>query len=381
MLLVFTTDKFKIMNISVRNFPILIGCNGKIVLILLLFFEDYLINTGERKAPNTWKTYGYSMYDFFTYLEYKGLKWDETPLPGHQSVIAGYRNSALMEIGNKAKTVDQRITLIVIFYRWAYRNGLISKLSSEISTIIDEETQNKSDHRHHGGHGRSAMQNLLSNAPDEPIAVLSLNSIALIIDLMKRGLINNTHTLMFCLGLECGLRSEEIITFPEKYIIDTSHIPKHQKRINVKLDPKDMRTKGSKSRIVPIPVTLMNKMWQYSRGARNAFVEHNNEYAPKSLFVTRDGNTFSKSALYKACINIGSKVGAHSNPHILRHSFATYWLLAAPPQLRQTALLKLTAVLGHNSISTTEIYLHLLDQISNETMSTYQSLVSQLFEE
>jgi site-specific recombinase XerD len=122
-------------------------------------------------------------------------------------------------------------------------------------------------------------------------------------------------------------------------------------------------------------------MWQYSRGTRNALIEHNDEYAPKSLFITRDGNTFSKSALYKACVNIGRRVGAHSNPHILRHSFATYWLLAAPPQHRQTALLKLKAVLGHNSISTTEIYLHLLDQISNETMASYQSLVSQLFEE
>lgn len=381
MLLVFTSDKFKIMNISVKNFPILIGYDGKIVLIALQFFEEHLINSGKRKASNTWKTYGYSLYDFFTYLEFKGLKWDETPIAGCQSVLAGYRNSALMEVKNKAKTVNQRTTLIVSFYKWAHNQGLISKLPSDIATILDEEKQMKSDHRHYVGYARSAMQDILSNAPDEPVEVLSLNSISLITDLMKRGLINNTHMLMFCLGLECGLRSEEIITFPEKYIIDTSHIPQHQKRINVKLDPKDMRTKGSKPRIVPIPVTLMNRMWQYSRGTRNALVEHNSEHAPKSLFLTRDGNTFSKSALYKACINIGSRVGAHSNPHILRHSFATYWLLAAPPQQRQTALLKLKDVLGHDSISTTEIYLHLLDQISNETMASYQSLVSQLFEE
>lgn len=381
MFLVFTTEKFKIMNISIPNFPILIGNDGKVILIALLFLEEYLINSGKRRAPNTWKTYGYSLYDFFTYLEFKGLLWDEAPRPGRQSVIAGYRTSALSEAENKSKTVNQRTILIVSFYKWAYRKGLINQLPSDIATILNEETENKSDHRHYQGHGRSAMRDLLSNAYDEPVAVLTLDSIALITDLIKRGHINNTHALIFSLGLECGLRSEEIITFPEKYIIDTSHTPKHQKRINIKLDPKDMKTKGSKPRIVPIPITLMNRMWQYSRGTRSALFVRNNEYKPKSLFLTRDGNTFSKSAVYKACINIGTRVGAHSNPHILRHSFATYWLLAAPPQHRQTALLKLKDVLGHESISTTEIYLHLLDQISTETMTTYQSLVSQLFEE
>lgn len=62
---------------------------------------------------------------------------------------------------------------------------------------------------------------------------------------------NPHHRMMIWLGLQSGLRREEIATFPLAYIFDPDKSHRRERNIRIRLDPHDdhgMLTKGSKAR-------------------------------------------------------------------------------------------------------------------------------------
>jgi integrase/recombinase XerD len=107
--------------------------------------------------------------------------------------------------------------------------------------------------------------------------------------------------------------------------------------------------KGNKERVVPLGRKAVEAMKRYLDAGRPALVTRK---TPASVFITRRGTAFSPVALWKrikARVRLAG-IARNVTPHMLRHSFATH-LLEHGADLRV-----IQELLGHASISTTEIY-------------------------
>ena len=109
--------------------------------------------------------------------------------------------------------------------------------------------------------------------------------------------------------------------------------------------------KGAKDRYVPLSSALLEHLRIYWR-----------EYRPPTwLFPGRDSDRhLTNSAIEKVCTDAAREAGLAKNlsPHTFRHTFATHHLEAG------TDLRTLQVWMGHTSLSTTAIYLHVAVQAS-----------------
>ena len=107
--------------------------------------------------------------------------------------------------------------------------------------------------------------------------------------------------------------------------------------------------KGNKERVVPFGRYASHAIQQWLK-VRLLFNPKDN-----ALFVSQLGNRMSHRAIQMRLETWGIRQGlnSHSNPHKLRHSFATH-MLEASSDLRAVQEL-----LGHSNLSTTQIYTHL----------------------
>lgn len=113
--------------------------------------------------------------------------------------------------------------------------------------------------------------------------------------------------------------------------------------------------KGKKERLVPFHDEALRKLIEYVEHARPVLVKQNHT---ETLFVNRNGNKMSRMGFWKVLKKYALSAGIKTklSPHIMRHSYATH-LLANGVDLRV-----LQEMLGHSSITTTELYTHLDEQ-------------------
>lgn len=120
-----------------------------------------------------------------------------------------------------------------------------------------------------------------------------------------------------------------------------------------------VRGKGDKQRLVPISETAIQKIKNYLPYRANLNIKRGNE---DILFLSARGTAISRITVFyyvrkyseEACIN--KEIG----PHVFRHSFATH-LLERGANIRA-----IQEMMGHEKISTTEIYTHLDTQYLRE---------------
>lgn len=110
--------------------------------------------------------------------------------------------------------------------------------------------------------------------------------------------------------------------------------------------------KGGKERLIPLGNAAAGWTRRYITEVRAVAIKGRNQ--PDQVFLNRFGNRLSRISIWrmvrKHAINAGAP--GHIHPHMLRHSFATH-LVANGADLRAVQ-----EMLGHASISTTEIYTH-----------------------
>lgn len=172
----------------------------------------------------------------------------------------------------------------------------------------------------------------------DTLSVEEIDSIISAIDLSSNEGERNRAMLETLYG--CGLRVSELVTlkisdlfFEEGFIKITG--------------------KGNKQRFVPIGELTQKYIHIYKDTIRiHLNVKKGSE---DTLFLNRRGNQLSRAMIFTIIKDLVSQINLNKSisPHTLRHSFATH-LLENGADLRSIQLM-----LGHESITTTEIYVHL----------------------
>lgn len=123
--------------------------------------------------------------------------------------------------------------------------------------------------------------------------------------------------------------------------------------------------KGNKQRLVPINPVTQKYIELYKDEVRI-----HQKIAPKAsdiLFLNRRGNSLTRAMIFTIVRQLTEKAGIIKkiSPHTFRHSFATH-LLENGADLRA-----IQQMLGHESITTTEIYTHLDRKYLTEILNRY----------
>ena len=150
----------------------------------------------------------------------------------------------------------------------------------------------------------------------------------------------------------CGLRVSEVTTL---------------KISNIYIKDEFIRVfgKGDKERLIPISQSTIKTLYLYIDGERK--FQNINPKHTDTLFINRRGSGLSRQMIFLIIKDLAEKAGIKKNigPHTIRHSFATH-LLEGGADLRAVQ-----QMLGHSSISTTEIYTHISDQYLKEVIALY----------
>ncbi|MFV0249009.1 MAG: site-specific tyrosine recombinase/integron integrase [Tenacibaculum sp.] len=124
-------------------------------------------------------------------------------------------------------------------------------------------------------------------------------------------------------------------------------------------------SKGNKYRLVPVHSTTVKSINLYINKARSLDVVNNQ--GADILFLNRRGKRLTRQMVYIILNNSAKKINLKKKigPHTLRHSFASY-LLQNGADLRI-----IQQLLGHKSITTTEIYIHTDQEQLKQTVFQY----------
>ena len=138
---------------------------------------------------------------------------------------------------------------------------------------------------------------------------------------------------------------------------------------DVSLDGQFVRVigKGDRERLVPIGEVAIDALRAWLNGGRQSLVEahHVAPIRGGPVFIGERGHRLARQQAWAAVRRASAAAGlkAHVSPHTLRHSFATH-LLEGGADLRIVQEL-----LGHASISTTQLYTHVTGERIREVYS------------
>jgi len=126
--------------------------------------------------------------------------------------------------------------------------------------------------------------------------------------------------------------------------------------------------KGDKQRLVPIGGKAMKEIRSYLQYDRPQITA--DKKAVDILFLNRRGKALSRVMIFTIIRQLAEKAGVQKKigPHTFRHSFATH-LVQGGADLRSVQ-----AMLGHESIATTEVYTHLDRSFLRQTLVEFHPL-------
>ncbi|HLW38867.1 MAG TPA: site-specific tyrosine recombinase XerD [Brumimicrobium sp.] len=123
--------------------------------------------------------------------------------------------------------------------------------------------------------------------------------------------------------------------------------------------------KGNKERLVPVSPSVEKEINFYLESTRNQMnIQPGHE---DFVFLNRRGKQLTRVMIFTIVKNLAQEIGLNKNisPHTFRHSFATH-LIEGGANLRA-----IQEMLGHESITTTEIYTHLNQEYIREAILSF----------
>lgn len=155
---------------------------------------------------------------------------------------------------------------------------------------------------------------------------------------------NLKHQLWLLLGYGSGLRIDEVTSLKVSDILSKEH---------------KMRIigKGNKERYVPLPDITLKLLRLYWLKNKNKIT---NDYLFPAIYRTNENDHMSTYTVQEAFhkIKINNNLDDTYSFHTLRHSFATEYIKSGGD------IWELRSILGHSSINTTMIYLHMAEDFS-----------------
>ncbi|HET8571278.1 MAG TPA: site-specific tyrosine recombinase [Candidatus Limnocylindria bacterium] len=234
--------------------------------------------------------------------------WRRDPQPARDFVAALRRN------GRRPATQARKVAALRSFYAFALREGIIER---EVATLLATPKPG------------SYLPEVL--AADDVVRVLDAPPADDPAGIRDRALLELLY--------DCGLRVSELTGLD----LDRVDLEKLQVRVI---------GKGDKERRVPMTEEARERLHRYLGGPRATWTA---KQPTPAVFVSQHGKRLVRESVYRLVrgwaevAGLGEKV----TPHTFRHSFATH-LLEGGADLRVVQTL-----LGHASISTTQLYTHL----------------------
>ena len=184
----------------------------------------------------------------------------------------------------------------------------------------------------------------------DTLSIVDIDRLIAAIDLSSNEGERNRAMLETLYG--CGLRVSELVTLKISDLFFEEGFVK-------------ITGKGNKQRFVPIGSYTQKYIAIYKDNVRSHLnIQKGHE---DTLFLNRRGRQLTRAMIFTIIKDLALKIDLNKtiSPHTFRHSFATH-LLENGADLRSIQLM-----LGHESITTTEIYVHLDRKHLSEIMNTF----------
>ncbi len=184
----------------------------------------------------------------------------------------------------------------------------------------------------------------------DTLSIVDIDRLIAAIDLSSNEGERNRAILETLYG--CGLRVSELVTLKISDLFFEEGFVK-------------ITGKGNKQRFVPIGSYTQKYIAIYKDNVRSHLnIQKGHE---DTLFLNRRGRQLTRAMIFTIIKDLAVKIDLNKtiSPHTFRHSFATH-LLENGADLRSIQLM-----LGHESITTTEIYVHLDRKHLSEIMNTF----------
>ena len=281
---------------------------------LLVEYQHYLVSE-KMKSENTVKSYSSDLENYLYYLEQK-LLIDDVSLITADSIKKFL--TYLKKLGYTPASSSRALSAIKSFHKFLFIERH-TKTNPAISL---------------------ASPKLEKKLP----TVLSIEEVLKLLDTLDTSTpYNQRNQAMIELMYATGLRVSELVNL---------------KLMDLHLTNKMISTvgKGSKERLIPVNDYATKILRNYLLEARPKLVIASRDEG--YVFLNNQGTAISRQSFFLMLKEMAKKAGITKevSPHTLRHSFATHLLEAG------TDLRLIQEMLGHEDISTTQIYTHLSNQ-------------------
>jgi site-specific recombinase XerD len=285
----------------------------------LTLLEEDLVRTGA--APRTRRAYAADALQLACFGDEHGLAPAEVGVRDLRRYVA-----TLSEAQLAPATVARKLAAARVLFRCLREHGEIAHNPADLIA-----TPRRGSHLPRVLKAPE-MARLLDSIPDDAAA----------------GPLALRDRAMFELAYACGLRAEEIVS------LSVSDLDADREQLRV-------QGKGSKTRFVPTGEVALKALDVYLRHGRSkleapparlASPARPEPFTEPALFLSRSGRRLSTSDVRRRLRmwTTRARVAGSVAPHALRHSFATH-LLDGGADLRV-----IQELLGHSSISTTQVY-------------------------